>query len=312
MQGTKQIIRAFECFVIDRRELLSHWKFHLVTVEATSRGKAKKGKPFVHHLISTVSEAFGKDFLDKVRELSMKVESGELSPATAAMTMPSNPEFLYVPTEMTFVVEAAAIKYMKRLISADAAADAGGLGGDDSVRALYEGPFSLEGLVGKASVSPFNKDFVEVLDVAPLFDGSDESFRQRRLRRRRSKAKAAVAASKLEEGECYVRAYHAGRKTRFSGPVSGITLDGPMGFDALVELVASRAGPFSTEIRTWRPEAARHTGIAITDDNSSTTIRGRTDLEEVTVAWFSGETVVGISEATREPSSIKTLITPKI
>lgn len=311
MKGTKQIIRAFECF---GRKLLSgeskvQYTFHLVTVEATARGKAKKGKPFVHHLVSTVDAEDAISLLDQVRKLSRRVEDGELTEAQAAMTMPSDQSLLYVPTEMTFVVEAAAVKYMKRMITTDAKGQ-GGVAGDASVEALYEGPFSLEGLKGKASISPFNRDLVEVSDNVPLFNGDDDSFRQRRLRKRRAKAQATIAESKLAKGEVYVKAYHAGRKTRHSGPVTGRVINdrviaGSGGYTDVMRAV-KKAG-----LSEWSLGRVRCDGEAVTDNNSMTTVKTDYKVQCDHVAWFTttGD-LVGISEAVAP--SIQDLVTPKL
>lgn len=110
-----------------------------------------------------------------------------------------------------FVVEAAALKMMKRLIKER-------IGGKDGWEQVYNGPFCLEKLEGRETVSPFGEPAPEIgdnpeLEEGSLFSGSDDDFAARRRakkNRKRVKAEESLEEQALnDEGKTKIRAFHS-------------------------------------------------------------------------------------------------------
>ena len=316
MASNKIIVRAFECF--ERLRSHSHieekWVAHMIAVDATTKGTARKGSPFAHYRLELTpgrdaTEARDRAYrdgepyeygdrltvlLNEVRRQSRMVDEG-MSLDKCCVGKPDAGETWQqfrsaeeaqarhrivskvTVTPMTFAVEAAALKFMRRSVHEE-------FGGDSMVEAVYEGPLTLNALAGRATISPFNKDLVEVEENVDLFTGDDDSFRERRRRKQRAKETAAVAAARLGPDECYVKAHHPSRKTMLVGTVFGLVIDDPEKTDLEVMEQFYRAAKDS-EVDT----ISAYAGQAVTDCNMFTTIVTNVRWADEHMLWVYGE-----------------------
>lgn len=298
-QNQHVVIRAFEAWskspdtlqknahLFDARpgEIKLDKVVYMVACEANTKGVAIEGSPFVCY--KTTDHRHIVRWLKRVVKLSAEIEAGDRAESKANLTIPRHgvDHSGVTASPMTFAVEAAAIKFMRRQLHTD-------MGGQESWHPIYQGLFTLEQLRGRETVSPFNKDLSEVEEEAPeAFTETDDDFRQRRMKRRRLKKRAEALQATLDDGEALVKAYHPARSTLIAGVdvrgyrvnsigelltpdgvlVSSLNLPKPTG-------LLSSPGPNALATQTFE-------GYAVADSNMFTTVKTEKEATNFRVMW---------------------------
>lgn len=281
MKTNKVIIRAFEAWSKPPAHLAMthsgnrHFCAYLVAVEATTAGTARQGAPFRFY------EAKGQivlEWLKRVGKVSEEIENEERQRTKATIVLETYPSSSWKEHPMTFAVEAAAHKFMRRVLHEE-------LGGKEGCLPLYEGLFSLDKLKGRETVSPFHKDIEEVESPAPAFDGSNDDFRARRKRKRVAKERRENMRAELSSDETMVRAYHKSRSTMIAGM-------------AVIGFPVDAIGKFTDGESSVK-------GYAVTDCNMYTTIKTSTKSEEKRIKWMWASSDIEVPTTTAQLMATK-------